>query len=91
ARPRATINILFADEFQKKFKKLPPEIQRLYYTQEKLFRQNWRDPRLHTKKLIDYPLPFSFRITRRYRVFFIFVDGATALFATVGHRKDSYK
>ncbi len=85
------MNIQYADEFRKQFGKLPPEIQRLYHKQERLFRKNWHDPRLHIKKLKDFSLPFSLRITRRYRVFFIFVGDATVLFATVGHRKDAYK
>lgn len=85
------MKILYTEEFQKQFQKLPLEIQRLYRTQEQRFKQNWRDSRLHPKKLRYFPFPFSFRITRRYRVFFIFVDKDTALFATIGHRKDSYR
>jgi len=84
------MNIIYAEEFWKQFQKLPFEIQRLYRTQEGIFRKNWRDPRLHLKKLTDHPLPFSFRITRRYRVLFAFVEQGTVLFATIGHRKDSY-
>lgn len=70
---------------------MPKDIQDLYYKQEALFRENWRDPRLHLKKLADHPFPFSFRITRGYRVLFSFVGIDTALFATIGHRKDIYR
>ncbi len=38
-----------------------------------------------------HPLTFSFRITRRYRVLFAFVEPGTALFATIGHRRDVYR
>lgn len=85
------MKILYADEFAKQFRKLPPDIQRLYRKQEKIFRENWRDPRLHTKKLQGEPLTFSLRVTRAYRVLFLFVENDTALFATIGHRKDVYE
>jgi len=82
------MKIVYAREFAKKFKKLPVSVQRLYRKQEDIFKENWRDPRLKVKKLKDHPLPFSFRITRSYRVLFVFVDADTA-FATIGHRKDA--
>lgn len=84
------MKIVYAEEFYKKFKKLPAEIKDNYKKQEAIFKQNWRDSRLHIKKLKGHPMPFSFRITRNYRVLFAFVDKDTALFATIGHRKDSY-
>ena len=85
------MNILYADEFRARLAKLPQDIQELYRRQEVIFRANWRDPRLHLKKLRDHPYPFSFRITRTYRVLFLFVEDEVALFATVGHRKDIYR
>lgn len=85
------MNIIYAEEFWKKFQKLPQGIQKIYRGQEAVFKKDWRDPRLHIKKLTDHPFPFSFRITRRYRVLFTFVETETALFATIGHRKDSYR
>jgi mRNA-degrading endonuclease RelE of RelBE toxin-antitoxin system len=84
------MKVVYAKEFSKEFKKLPVNVQRLYRKQEDIFRENWRDPRLKVKKLRDHPLPFSFRITRSYRVLFLFVDPDTALFATIGDRKDIY-
>lgn len=85
------MKIVYADEFAKQFRQLPPRIQYLYRRQEELFRNNWRDPRLHVKKLRDHPLPFSFRITRSYRVLFVFINDDMVLFATIGHRKAIYK
>ena len=64
------MKIVYAKEFTKEFKKLPVSVQRLYRKQEDIFEENWRDPRLKVKKLKDHPLPFSFRITRSYRVLF---------------------
>lgn len=85
------MNIVFASEFRKKFRGLPQDIQRRYRKQESLFRKNWRDPRLHTKKLTGNVATFSFRITSGYRALFTFVDFETVLFATIGHRKDIYR
>lgn len=83
--------IVYAKEFVKEFDKLPASVQQLYRKQESIFKKDWRDPRLQVKKLINHPFPFSIRITRAYRVLFIFVDVGTVLFATIGHRKDVYK
>lgn len=85
------MRILYADEFKKEFGRLPTRIQKLFFQQEERFKKGWRDPRLHIKKLSDHPFPFSFRITRKYRVLFLFVEEDTVLFATIGHRKDTYK
>ena len=85
------MKIIYADEFRKKFKKLPKRIQHLFFIQEKIFVKNWRDSRLHIKKLTDHPYPFSFRITRNYRVLFVFTSEDMVLLATIGHRKDSYR
>lgn len=85
------MKIIYAREFIKALNKLPAEIQRLYGKQEAIFRNNWKDSRLQIKKLKDHPFPFSFRITRTYRVLFVFTDQDTVLFATIGHRKDVYR
>ena len=85
------MNVVYAKEFVKQFEKLPLEAQKLYRKQEAIFKQNWLDPRLHVKKLIDHPFPFSFRITRNWRVLFVLADKDTALFATIGNRKDIYR
>ena len=85
------MRIIYAREFVKQFNKLPEDIQTLYKKQEELFLKDWRDSRLHVKQLTGHPFPFSFRITRVYRVLFVFTDEDTALFATVGHRKGIYR
>src|SRR3989338_9651797 len=55
--------ILYADEFSKQFFKLPKETQSVFRRQEIIFRKNWRDSRLHTKKLHGHSVLFSFRVT----------------------------
>lgn len=85
------MKILYDYAFDKALKKLPNNIQRLYRKQETIFRKDWHDHRLHVKKLTDHPFPFSFRITRAYRVLFIFIDIGTVFLATISHRKNIYK
>ena len=85
------MKIIYADEFKKQFAKLPKSIQEKHAEQEIIFRNNWRDGRLHIKKLVDHSLTFSFRITRNYRVLFVFVEKDTVLFATIGNRRDVYR
>ena len=85
------MKIYYSSDFQKEYKRLPLSIQRIYQRQESLLCSNWRDPRLHIKKLKEHAMTFSFRITRRYRVLFMFINNDTALFSTIDHRKDAYK
>ncbi|MBU1160167.1 hypothetical protein KKD04_03255 [Patescibacteria group bacterium] len=85
------MKIIYSEEFRKRFYKLPDRIKKLYRKQENIFKNNWRDKRLQTKKLKGFPFSFSFRITRSYRALFLFVDQETVLFATIGHRKDIYR
>ena len=85
------MNVVYAKEFVKQFSKLSADVKKLYRKQELIFKQNWLDPRLHIKKLTDNPYPFSFRVTRNYRVLFVIIKNDTALFATIGDRKDIYR
>lgn len=70
-------------DFQKAFKNLPQYIKQIYQAQENRFVANWRDPRLHIKKVKILDHAFSFRITRRYRVFFIFINLKLQYFLTL--------
>lgn len=83
--------IAYTREFQKEFHRLSLRTKSLFRKQESIFKQNWKDSRLHTKKLKGDRLTFSFRITRLYRVLFIFTSPNNALFVTIGHRKDIYR
>ena len=78
-------------DFQKTFKNLQQDIKQLYQIQKNRFIANWRDPRLHIKKVKNFDHVFSLKITRRYRVFFYFQDSETAIFFDIDHRKDIYK
>lgn len=66
------MNIITTSDFERVFEEWPKDSQRLYRTQKERFLENWRDTRLHTKKVKGLPDVFSFRITRQYRVFFFF-------------------
>lgn len=85
------MEITKTEDFNRAFRKLPGDIQHLYEKQEQRFENNWRDPRLHVKKIKSLPSAFSFRITRNYRVFFYFKNSAAAVFFEVNHRKDVYR
>lgn len=85
------MKIIKTSDFTKAFIKLPKEIQGLYIIQEGRFEQNWRDPRLHIKKVLGLQSVFSFRITRRYRAFFYFQNSETVIFFEIDHRKDVYR
>ena len=85
------MKIIYSRDFVKEFKLLPVEIQKLFKKQESLFRKNWKDSRLNIKKLVDHNFTFSFRVTRNYRVLFIFVEVDTIIFGKIAHRKDVYE
>jgi mRNA-degrading endonuclease RelE of RelBE toxin-antitoxin system len=85
------MEIIRTAEFEKLLKKLPKEIQRLYVTQERRFRFDWSDPRLHIKRVKELSRVFSFRITRRYRALFYFCNPHTAVFFEIDHRKETYR
>jgi mRNA-degrading endonuclease RelE of RelBE toxin-antitoxin system len=85
------MKIIETDDLQRILTKLPQEIQQLYLIQKDRFAISWRDSRLHVKKVQSLSYALSFRITRRYRVFFYFQDAETAIFFDVDHRKDIYR
>lgn len=85
------MEIVQTSGLKKSLDKLPNEIRRIYQVQAERLLANPRDPRLHIKKIKDLKLAFSFRITRRYRVFFYFQNPDTAIFFAVDHRKDAYR
>jgi mRNA-degrading endonuclease RelE of RelBE toxin-antitoxin system len=82
--------IIETEDFKKDLKNLPSEIKRLYQRQKDIFKENWLDPRLHTKRIKELFGVYSFRITRRYRVLFYFRNGE-AIFFKIGHRKEIYR
>lgn len=81
--------ILKTEDFIRGFTELPIKIREIYHKQELIFRVNWVDSRLHTKRIKELKGVYSFRITRRYRVLFYFRND-DAIFFSIGHRKDIY-
>ncbi len=77
-------------DFVASLEKLPKETQKLFNRQENIFKANWLDGRLHTKRIKELPGVHSLRITRRYRALFYFRNNE-AVFFSIGHRKDIYR
>ena len=78
-------DIILTEEFEKRYRELLPEIQKKAEKQERFFRQNPFHPSLHTEKL--YPKGkevWSFRVDRRYRIIFRFLNNDKVLFLTIG-------
>ena len=71
--------------------RVPKNIQELFFRQGEILKEDWRDQRLHLKKLNAKPVTFSFRITRSYRVFFYFRKFDEITLYAIGHRKDIYR
>ena len=76
------IKILLAEEFEKRYSKLPLAVKKKAEKQEKIFRQNPLHPSLHTEKLepkgkqvwsfrITKDIEFSFALPMRIRYFFL--------------------
>lgn len=78
-------------EFEKSIGKLPPNIQRLCRAQEERLVTDWRDPRLHLKKLNLPEAIYSFRVTRSYRALFYFDAGGDIILFDIDNRKDIYR
>lgn len=79
------IDIVVTKEFEKRYKKLPNNIQRKAEKQEKIFRVNPFRPSLKTEKLIPKGRQlWSMRIDRSYRIIFRFLGSNKVIFLTVG-------
>jgi len=77
--------IVVTEEFETQYQGLSSAIQKKMQKQEKIFRLNPHYPSLRVEKLIPKNKEvWSFRVDRKYRVLFRFVDGKTALFLAVG-------
>jgi mRNA-degrading endonuclease RelE of RelBE toxin-antitoxin system len=86
------LEILLTDEFVRRYKLLPANIQKKAEKQEKLFRHNPFHPSLHTEKLEPKGKQvWSFRIDRSYRVLFRFAERQKIIFLTVGPHDWIYK
>ncbi|MBI5400994.1 MAG: type II toxin-antitoxin system RelE/ParE family toxin [Candidatus Yonathbacteria bacterium] len=77
--------------FNKSFDKLPKGAQKEVMVLLGILAIDYRDQRLHSKKLHGNLIEYSFRIRRDYRCIFCFEDGNTILLLDIAHRKDIYK
>lgn len=74
-----------SNRFEKSYFKLPKEVKELAKKKEFIFRDNPFDPQLDTHKLHGKDKDsWSFSITGKYRIKFIFVSERAVLFLEVG-------
>lgn len=79
------MRILLSDEFRENFSCLEKQIQKRADKQIVIFKNNPFYPSLHTEKLAPKSKEvWSFRIDKKYRVVFRFLDENSVLFLTIG-------
>ena len=79
------MDIVLTREFEKRYEKLQTSIQKKAEKQTDLFLKNPFYSSLHTEKLNPKSKEvWSFRIDRKYRIFFRFLAPNRVLFLTVG-------
>ena len=84
--------LVVTKEFEKLFGGLPLAIQKKVVKQQTLFSQNPFHPSLNTEKLIPKEKAvWSFRVDRKYRVAFRFLDGKNVLLLAIGPHDWVYK
>lgn len=84
--------IFLTEEFEKYYKKLPLTVKIKAEKQEQLFCKNPFHPSLHTEKLEPKSKEvWSFRIDKKYRIIFRFIDGNKVVFLTIGPHDWIYK
>lgn len=83
--------IVLGSKFIVHFKKLPISIKKKTDSLVGFLAIDYRDSRLHTKKLHGSNNFYSFRVNRDYRVIFQFLDNQTIHLLNISHRKDIYK
>lgn len=77
--------IKVSDRFRKLYSRLPQEIKELAKKKEFIFRENPFDPSLDTHKLHGKDKDiWSFSITHKYRIKFIFISENKVLFLEIG-------
>lgn len=79
------LTLIASREFEEHYQNLPSAIQRKIEKQEALFIHNPFHSSLRTEKLSPkHKGLWSFRVDKKYRVLFRFIDHDTALLLTVG-------
>lgn len=84
------IDIIFTSSALKSVRKLPKTIQSKIEESLEILSIDWRDSRLHVKKLNHKHSLFSFRVGRDYRIIFQFKNINTIKILHAAHRKDIY-
>lgn len=85
------MDIYYSPEFSRRFKKLSRELKFKTLEKERIFRENYRDPRLRTHKLSGKLAGrLGFWVDFKNRVVFSFLDSTTVHFHSVGSH-DIYK
>lgn len=83
--------VTYTKTFAKHFKTLPRSTKVKTDELTALLVIDFRDSRLHTKKLALEDDIYSFRVGRDYRVLFVFDSGKEIKLIDIQHRKDIYK
>lgn len=86
------MEILYADEFVKEFKRLPRVIQKRALKQEILFKENPLHPSLNTEKLSPrIKQLWSIRVDRKYRIIYRYQEHTKVYFLAIGEHNWIYK
>ncbi|MBI4592569.1 type II toxin-antitoxin system RelE/ParE family toxin [Candidatus Uhrbacteria bacterium] len=86
------IRVQYDRAFLKAVKKLPVKTQQRLAETIVTLQENPFHPTLHTKRLSgSLTGTLSYRVTRDYRVTFLFLDESTIQLLAVDHRKDIYR
>jgi len=86
------VKLIYTNRFLKSAKKLPLKIQDKLGSKLEILQENPFNSLLHTKPLTGRLVGFySFRITRDWRVIFLFIDSKTVKLINVAHRKEVYR
>ena len=79
------MNIYYSPEFVRRFKKLPRESRLEALEKEKIFRKDYRDPKLKTHKLSgNLEGRLAFWVDFRTRIVFSFLDSKNVYFHSIG-------
>ena len=86
------MEILYADEFVKQFRRLPKAMQRRALKQELIFKENPIHPSLNTEKLSPHIKQlWSIRVDRKYRIIFRYHSNSHVYFLAIGAHDWIYK
>ena len=85
------MNIYYSPEFVRRFKKLPQESKLKALEKEKIFREDYHNPKLKTHKLSgNLSGRLAFWVDFRTRIVFSFLDSKNVYFHSIGNH-DIYR